>query len=90
MTLCTCAGPVVTSVGALPDVAEGGRGAVAAADDVDGAGGVDHGRVAKSFTPRRAGRTVCPRDTCGHVRATDRMTNANAAHAAVRPLQADL
>jgi hypothetical protein len=41
-----------------------------AADDVDGAGGVDHGRVLISRIPSRAGRAARPRDTCGRTRAT--------------------
>jgi hypothetical protein len=39
-----------------------------AADDVDGAFGVDHGSVRRSRSPRRAGRTIGPRRTCGQVR----------------------
>ena len=57
---------VRTSVGAHPHVVEG-AGAAAAADDVDGAGGVDHGRVRMSGRPRRIGDHASPRDTCGHV-----------------------
>ena len=53
-----------TSVGARPHVlVEGGAGA--AADDVDGAGGVDHRRVPFSASPRRAGRAARPRRYCG-------------------------
>jgi hypothetical protein len=36
-----------------------------AADDVDGAGGVDHRRVLASRSPRRAGRAASPRHPCG-------------------------
>ncbi len=37
---------------------------VTAADDVDGAASVDHGRVPLSRSPRRAGREARPRHTC--------------------------
>jgi hypothetical protein len=59
-----------TSVGARPHVVQVGAAAAVAADDVDGAGGVDHGRVVISRGPRRAGRAARPRDTCGRTRAT--------------------
>ncbi len=59
---------VRTSVGNHPDVVEveGVVEAAAAADDVDGAGGVDHGRVVCSDTPRRADGATSPSGTCGH------------------------
>ncbi len=59
--------PVRTSVGAHQNVVEvgGAVGAAAAADDVDGASGVDHGCVPFSPSPRRAGRTTRPSHTCG-------------------------
>ncbi len=53
-----------TSVGARPHVPEVG-GAIVAADDVDGAGSVDHGRVPSSASPRRAGRAASPHGACG-------------------------
>jgi hypothetical protein len=57
-------------------------GAVAA-DDVDGAGGVDHGRVPLSRSPSRAGRAASPRDTCGRrARARPVAPNRNHARAA--------
>ncbi len=60
-----------TSVGARPHVVEVAAKGGAAADDVDGAGGgVDHGRVPKSRSPRRAGRAARPVDTCGRTRAS--------------------
>jgi hypothetical protein len=63
--------PSRTSVGARPDVvAEDAVAAASAADDVDGAGGVDHGRVPISRSPSRLGRAARPRDTCGRTRAT--------------------
>jgi hypothetical protein len=67
--------PVRTSVGAHPHIHQlrGSSLVDPAADDVDGAGGVDHGRVQNSRTPRRAGGTTRPRHTFGH------------AHVAVRP-----
>ncbi len=52
---------VRTSVSALPHIWRAGGGA---ADDVDGAGGVDHGRVVRSASPRRAGRAIRPGHTC--------------------------
>ncbi len=64
-----------TSVGARPHVLE--EGAAVAADDVDGAGGVDHGRVPRSRSPRRAGRAARPGDTCGR-RARARPVAPNA------------
>ena len=55
-----------TSVGARPHVPVVVRcGAAAAADDVDGAGGVDHRRVPRSGSPRRAECAARPRRTCG-------------------------
>ncbi len=59
-----------TSVGARPHVVVEDGGDALAADDVDGAGGVDHGRVRLSRSPLRAGRAARPRDTCGRTRAT--------------------
>jgi hypothetical protein len=56
--------PVRTSVGADPHVIVVGAAAMAA-DDVDGAGGVDHHRRRISRSPRRAGRAARPGDTCG-------------------------
>ncbi len=63
------ASPVRTSVGADPNVLEAGAGGAdvaEAADDVDGAGVVDHGRVPPSRSPRRAGRTGREPKSCGH------------------------
>jgi hypothetical protein len=55
-----------TSVRAHPHVrVEGGALGAAAADDVDGAGGVDHGRVRISRSPSRAGRAARPVHPCG-------------------------
>ncbi len=53
-----------TSVVARPHVRVEGDVAAVAADDVDGAGSVDHGRVPPSRSPRRARRAPRPRDTC--------------------------
>ncbi len=57
-----------TSVGARPHVVvpSDGAGVAPAADDVDGAGGVDHGRVPISRSPRRGHRTASPHGTCTH------------------------
>jgi hypothetical protein len=56
-----------------------------AADDVDGAGGVDHGRVGSSRFPRRVGRAARPGDTCGRrARARPVAPNRNHARAAER------
>ncbi len=60
------ASPVRTSVGALPHVAEDFAVLVVAADDVDGAGGVDHGTDILSYFPRRAVDHGGPGDACGH------------------------
>jgi hypothetical protein len=57
---------VGTSAGADPHVVFAGAVTVYAAEDVDGAGGVDHGRVVTSRSPSRAGRTIGEGDTCGH------------------------
>jgi hypothetical protein len=54
-----------TSVGARPHVVVVGVAGAPTAEDIDGAGGVDHGRVVISPSPRRAGRTARPRDACG-------------------------
>jgi hypothetical protein len=70
-----------TSVGARPHVVVVGAAEAGAADDVDGAGGVDHRRVRKSRSPRRAGGAACPRHTCGRTRAT---VGTNATHAHTR------
>jgi hypothetical protein len=72
-----------TSVGAHPHVPEVGGGAILAADDVDGPGGVDHGRVVSSRSPRRAECAARPRHTCGH--AGDRPMGTNATRARGRP-----
>ncbi len=64
-----------TSVGARPHVLEVDFGVAAvasAADDIDGAGGVDHRRVPPSVSPRRAGRAARPAHTCGQRARTDR------------------
>ena len=55
--------PVRTSVGTCPHVPVGVARpiGVGAADDVYGAGGVDHAGVHSSARPRRAGRAGCPR-----------------------------
>jgi hypothetical protein len=68
-----------TSVGARPHVLEAGAGGIAAADDVDGAGGVDHGCVPKSASPRRRECAARPRDTCGP-RAPTPADGPNRAH----------
>jgi hypothetical protein len=49
-----------------------------AADDVDGAGGVDHHRRRISRSPRRARRTARPGDTCAADAGEPPMTNAKA------------
>jgi hypothetical protein len=54
-----------TAVGAHPDIVVVCVNTVPAADDVDGAGGVDQGRVPSSASPRRAGRAASPHGTCG-------------------------
>jgi hypothetical protein len=78
-----------TSVGAHPHVVEVGAADAVAADDVDGAGGVDHARVPKSRSPRRVGRAAPPRHTCDHVgKRTMRQTQN--ARVSVRPSQAEL
>jgi hypothetical protein len=65
-----------TSVGARPHVVVV-VAAAEAADDVDGAGGVDHGRVPGSANPLRAGRTARPGHACGQ-RARHRPMAPNA------------
>ncbi len=70
---------VRTSVGARPHVVEPDAAvAVVATDDVDGAGGVDHGRVPRSASPRRGLRTASPEGACGQ-RARTRQTHASRA-----------
>jgi hypothetical protein len=61
-------------------------GAVAvAADDVDGAGGIDHGRVPTSRSPRHAGRTIGERRSCSQrARARPVAPNATTRAAAKR------
>jgi hypothetical protein len=66
---------VRTSVDAHPDVLA--EGAVEAADDVDGAGGVNHGRVVSSGSPRRVGGAGGPGHACG--------TNGQRKRTRVRP-----
>ncbi len=56
--------PVRTSVGAHPHVVVVDDAAVVATDDVDGAGGVDHGRVVISRIPSRVGRAARPGHPC--------------------------
>ncbi len=64
-----------TSVGALPNIIiEGVVAGALAADDVDGAGAVDHGRVPRSASPRRAGRTAHPHGTCSKRALIDKRT----------------
>jgi hypothetical protein len=58
--------PVRTSVGARPHVVVEGEAVAKAAEDVDGAGGVDHGRVRISAIPRRA----VPYERVGHACGT--------------------
>ncbi len=79
--LASRASPVRTSVGALPHILQVGVAAAVAADDVDGAGGVDHGRVVRSRTPLRAGRTARPRRACVHTsKPTDGTNTARSTH----------
>ncbi len=54
---------VRTFIGTRPHVVI--KGGAAAADQVYGAGGVDHGRVPISGSPRRVGRDRTPCDACG-------------------------
>jgi hypothetical protein len=67
-----------TSVGAHPHVLQADNeagcavGAPLAADDVDGAGGVDHGRVVTSRSPRRRECATRPPHTCGQLARTER------------------
>jgi hypothetical protein len=69
-----------TSVVAHPHVVVVGVAAVAAvaADDVDGAGAVDHRRVVRSRSPSRVGRAARPRDTCGRNARDNRPVAPNA------------
>ncbi len=71
-----------TTVGARPHVVDVAAVAVAAADDVDGAGGVDHGRVPISRSPFRLGRAARPGDTCGRRASPAGGTDRNHARAA--------
>ncbi len=71
-------GPL-TSVGAHPHVPVVSGAAAVAADDVDGAGRVDHGRVVRSASPFRLDCAARPGDTCGQ-RAPTRPVGANRKH----------
>ncbi len=77
-----CPRPHVAVVGVRSTKAFINYWTVGAADDVDGAGGIDHGRVPSSGTPRRAGGAQAPRHACG-TRA-ERPMSANA-RVSVRP-----
>ncbi len=68
-----------TSVGADPHVLEDGAAPVAA-DDVDGAGSVDHGRVPLSATPRRVARAGGPGRACRRTAAGERPMAKAKAH----------
>jgi hypothetical protein len=71
---------VRTSVGALPHVlVEDAVLVVVAAEDVDGAGGVDHGSLGHARAPRGAGSNTRPRLTCGNQTDDQPMTNATGA-----------